>query len=523
MLSLLLKYNRLVKYLIAGSIGTFVNLVLLYFFTDILGIWYLISAGLAFIISFFISFFLQKFWTFSNRDKQKIYRQMAGYLSVALANLALNTLLMYLMVDGFKVWYMLAQFIVSALIACESYLVYNFFIFNGNGKSENGKINPRDPAGFGAGVKVLIATGIYPPDIGGPATMIEALANSLFKLGFEIRTITYAERTEPGQVYRISRAQNKVSRYFKYFCRLWFLSRRADVLYVTDTYSAGYFAYLIKRITGKKYIIRFAGDSAWEMAAGAGWVDDYVTDFQNIKYNQRIEKLKARRKKILVNADKVIAVSNFMAKVAKIIGVREEKIIVIYNAVDFFPASPKREVPLNPTLVYAGRLVPWKGVAMLIRAVGELKKNRSNILFEILGDGPEEAKLKELSGNLGLAKNVIFRGRVSEIESHKIFARSTIFVLNTNYEGLPHSVLNAMRSCLPVITTPIDGNLEVVEDGVNGLLATYNKLEDWLAAINNLLNNQNLQEEFSKNGLETAKRFKWSEVVEKTSALIRGL
>lgn len=509
MINFLQKYKRIIKYLIAGGTSALVDLSLLYILTDILGIWYLISACLAFATAFFVSFFLQKFWTFRDGDKEVMYKQMGAYSGVAMANFLINIALMYALVDGFKIWYMLAQFMASGLIAIESYLVYNFFIFNGSGKSKNGK------------VKILIATGIYPPDIGGPATMLEALINSLSD-DFEIRVITYAERTEAGRIYRISRTQNKLFRYLNYFWHLWLLSRRADILYVTDTYSVGYFAYLIKKLTGRKYIIRFAGDSAWEMAAGAGWTEDYITDFQNIKYDKRIEKLKARRKKILVSADKVIAVSDFMARVAKMIGVRAENLAVIYNAVDFFPLPPRREAPLNPTLVYAGRLVPWKGVSMLVQAVKELKKYQPNIIFEILGDGPEEAKLKELAGNLELAKNVIFRGRVSEEESHKIFARSTIFVLNTNYEGLPHSVLNAMRAGLPVITTPIGGNLEVVADGANGLLAPYNKLADWLVAINKLLNDRGLREKFSKNGLETIKRFKWNEVVEKTSALIRG-
>lgn len=508
MVNLLLEYKQIIKYLIAGGTATSVDLVLLYILTDILGVWYLISASLAFAIAFFVSFFLQKFWTFRDEDKEVMYKQMGVYLAVALTNLVLNATLMYVFVDGFKIWYMLAQIIASGLIACESYFIYQLLIFNKKNKAANGK------------TEVLIATGIYPPDIGGPATMLEALADSLSKLGFGIQTITYADRTEFGQVYRISKSQNKLGRYFKYLWYLWVLSRRADVLYVTDTYSVGYFAYLIKKLTGKKYIIRFAGDSAWEMATGAGWIEDYITDFQNIKYDRRIEKLKARRKKILINADKVIAVSYFMSKVAENIGVREKKITVIYNAVDFFSASPKREAPLNPTLVYAGRLVPWKGVGTLIRAIKELKNHRQNILFEILGDGPEEAKLKELVDNLGLSKNIIFRGRVSEEESHKIFARSTIFVLNTNYEGLPHSVLNAMRAGLPVITTPIGGNLEVVEDGVNGLLAPYDKLEDWVIAINKLLADRDLQEKFSKNGLATMEKFKWSNVVEKTSALI---
>jgi len=510
MINLLLKYKRIVKYLIAGGTSTSVDLILLYILTDILGFWYLTSAILAFSIAFFVSFFLQKFWTFRDGDKEVMYKQMGVYLGVALTNLALNTALMYIFVDGFKIWYMLAQFVISGLIACESYLIYKFFIFNRKDKPENGK------------VKILIATGIYPPDVGGPATMLAALAEAL-KKSFDIKIITYAgvDNSADG-IIRVKKS-DKFLKYPIYFCKMLMLAEWADILYITETYSVGYFAYLIKKLTGKKYIVRFAGDSAWEAAVGAGWTGDYITDFQNIKYDKRVEKLKARRKKILASADKVIAVSNFMAGVAKMIGVNEEKIAVIYNAVDFFPAPPKREAPLNPTLVYAGRLVPWKGVAMVIRAVKELKKNRPNILFEILGDGPEEIKLKELAGNLGLAENIIFRGRVSEEESHKIFARSTIFVLNTNYEGLPHSVLNAMRAGLPVITTPIGGNMEIIEGEINGLLASYDKLEDWLVAINKLLDDRILREKFSLNGLETIKRFKWSEVVEKTSALIYGL
>jgi len=511
MWNLLDKYKQIIKYLFAGGTAALVDLSSLYFFTDILGVWYLISACLAFILAFFVSFFLQKFWTFRDGNKEIMYKQMGAYLTVALINFLINIVSMYFLVDGLKVWYMLAQFIVSGLVAVESYLVYKTFIFHSGNKPAGGKI------------KVLIATGIYPPDIGGPATMLGALVSSLSEVDFLFKIITYADKTEAGQVYRISRAQNKILRYLKYFWRFWLLARWADVIYVTDTYSVGYFAYLIKKITGKKYIIRFAGDSAWEAAAGAGWTEDYITDFQKIRYDRRIEKLKSRRKKVLVNADAVIAVSNFMAELAGLIGVREERVTVIYNAVDFFSTPPKREIPINPILVYAGRLVRWKGVAMLIRAVKESKNRWPNLILEILGDGAEEDKLKRMVDNLGLTENVIFRGRVSEAESHKFFARATLFVLNTNYEGLPHSILNAMRSGLPVITTAIDGNQEIVQNGQNGLLVPYNNLEDWVAAIDKLLSDKGLQQKFSISGLETIKKFKWSEVAEKTSVLIREL
>lgn len=378
-------------------------------------------------------------------------------------------------------------------------------------------------------MKILIATGIYPPDLGGPATILTELPGALKKAGLAVKVVTYsdvllseAEKKE-GMVYRISRQQSSWFRQVKYFWQLLKLSFWADLIYATDTYSVGYFAYLIKILTGKKYLIRFAGDSAWEAAVAKGWIKDYIVDFQKKKYDSRIEKLKQRRARIMVGADRVIVVSNFLAEVAGLIGVAKEKIKVIYNSVDFFGEQPIKVRPVAPTLVFAGRLMSWKGVEALLYVVVKLKNDWPDIIFEILGDGPEEKKLKDLARELKIEERVNFHGRVSEKESHEIFARSTIFVLNTNYEGLPHSVLNAMRSGLPVITTSIGGNVEVVKDGENGLLVPYDDQAAWLAALNRLLRDEALQETFSANGLKALENFRWDNLVEKTLAVLKEL
>ncbi|MFH1583342.1 MAG: glycosyltransferase, partial [Candidatus Falkowbacteria bacterium] len=197
--------------------------------------------------------------------------------------------------------------------------------------------------------KILIATGIYPPDLGGPATLLTELPSAFVKRGIEVKVITYSDVVLTPQekqekiVYRISRQQYSFCRKAKYFWQMLGLSFWSDLIYVTDTYSVGYFAYLIKKLTGKKYIIRFAGDSAWEKAAAAGWTKDYIVDFQNKKYDSKIEKLKQRRAIILKNADGVIAVSHFMSDLAQKIGVDGKKITMIYNAVDFFKNLPSRQ------------------------------------------------------------------------------------------------------------------------------------------------------------------------------------
>jgi len=159
----------------------------------------------------------------------------------------------------------------------------------------------------------------------------------------------------------------------------------------------------------------------------------------------------------------------------------------------------------------------------MLRVLARLKTRWPEIIFEILGDGPEGERLKELARKLGIENNVEFRGRISEPATHDFFARSTVFVLNTNYEGLPHSILNAMACGLPVITTPVGGNPEVVQGGVNGLLAPYNDESAWQEAIERLLVDEALQQKFIENGKKTLENFRWEKLVDETVAAINSL
>ena len=128
------RYQRLLRYLAAGGFAAAVDLGLLYVFTDLFLIHYLTSAILAFILTFFVSFTLQKFWTFQDSSTHKVHAQAFTYLVVALVNLAINTLLMYVLVDVLAIWYLGAQILASGLIAFESFFVSRYFIFHGGMK-----------------------------------------------------------------------------------------------------------------------------------------------------------------------------------------------------------------------------------------------------------------------------------------------------------------------------------------------------------------------------------------------------
>ena len=120
------RYQRLLRYLMAGGTAATVDLLLLYIFTDIFGIYYLLSAVLAFLVAFAVSFTLQKFWTFQDHSTDRVHTQAVAYFFIAGGNLLLNTVLMYVLVDGYGVWYLLAQFIISGLIAFGSFFISRY-------------------------------------------------------------------------------------------------------------------------------------------------------------------------------------------------------------------------------------------------------------------------------------------------------------------------------------------------------------------------------------------------------------
>lgn len=124
------KKNILLRYLVAGVFAASTNIGLLYIFTDILKIWYLYSSILSFIIAIIISFTLQKFWTFNDKETSKLHHQFTRYFGVAILGIIINISSMYVLVDLFNIWYILAQIITGVFIAVFNFLMYKFFIFN---------------------------------------------------------------------------------------------------------------------------------------------------------------------------------------------------------------------------------------------------------------------------------------------------------------------------------------------------------------------------------------------------------
>ncbi len=117
------------RFLIAGGSATALDLVLLYIGTEYLKLHYLVSASIALVIAYTLSFFLQKLWTFRDRAKDRLAHQAFGYAVFVAINIGLNALLLWFFVNELFLWYIAAQVVVSVFIALISYVVYKKILF----------------------------------------------------------------------------------------------------------------------------------------------------------------------------------------------------------------------------------------------------------------------------------------------------------------------------------------------------------------------------------------------------------
>lgn len=125
--------------------------------------------------------------------------------------------------------------------------------------------------------------------------------------------------------------------------------------------------------------------------------------------------------------------------------------------------------PEDTLAVAVARLVPWKGIEMLIDAVAILAPSRPRLRVVVVGDGPLRAELEQRAAARGVGGQLTFAGMRRDVP--EILAAADVFVLPSIAEGMPIAVLEAMAAGLPIVATAVDGVPEVVLDGEVGLLA----------------------------------------------------
>jgi teichuronic acid biosynthesis glycosyltransferase TuaC len=202
-------------------------------------------------------------------------------------------------------------------------------------------------------------------------------------------------------------------------------------------------------------------------------------------------------KRALLSADLVISVSNQLnASVAQICGVSEEKTMVIGNGVDltkFHRTSgdeirQQLKIPKNSkVLIAVGNLIPLKGFDRLINLMPVLRQQAGDVHLIIVGGAPAGdptvQSLTKLISTLGLTTNVHMIGKVLQSELHRYYSAANVFVSATEFEGWSNVLLEAMACGLPIVTTRVGGNPQVVATPEVGTLVEYWNAQEAIEAI----------------------------------------
>lgn len=364
-------------------------------------------------------------------------------------------------------------------------------------------------------MKILVATGIYPPTIGGPATYSKMLHDKLPAYGINVEVLSFDE----------VRHLPKVVSHIAYFLKVIFRSRGCDIVYAQDPVSVGFPAMLAAKVLRKRFMLKIVGDYAWEQGVQRFGVQDLLDEFSlnKSKYGLRIRMFKWMQFIVQKNADKIIVPSKYLKKIVTNWGnVDADKINVVYNAfegVDFLPAREdlKKELGLKgKVMTSVGRLVPWKGFDGLIVAMQDILKYFPNLTLYIIGNGPDKEHLKNLIAETGLQKSVILLGGLPQKTLFKYIKASDIFVLNTSYEGFSHQLVEVLALGTPCVTTNAGGNVEIIENKKNGILFNYNDVPTIKKSVIRILQDNDLSESLSRAGIETVRNFSEEKMLSET-------
>jgi glycosyltransferase involved in cell wall biosynthesis len=222
-------------------------------------------------------------------------------------------------------------------------------------------------------------------------------------------------------------------------------------------------------------------------------------------------------------ADRIGCVSEEIGEGMRWLGASDEKLLVMLNSVDLEKFNGKnriRESMERRKVLFVGRLAKEKGVEYLIRATPDILAKIENVSISIIGSGTLENSLKRLSRKVGVGERVLFVGNLDSNELTEEYSQADIVVVPSLSEGHALVPLEALACGTPVVGSRIDGIVESVIHGYNGLLVAPRDHKAIASAIVKLLSDDQLLKKLSDNARSSVRKFSWDETISK---LIKGL
>ena len=326
-------------------------------------------------------------------------------------------------------------------------------------------------------MKIVLATGIYPPDIGGPATYARALAEELCKRGVEVVVVTYGDirhQTSDSslkshvpslwKVIHLPKNGGPLARWLRYAKALREHASDADGVIAFSSVSTGV-PLMLARLKKPKKILRLGGDFFWERYTDRGGKKNLREFYESPPWLYWYTSIPIRG--IFWGVDVLVFSTRYQEEMYEKYFKALPKHSVIENAIP--EGAPKLHEKHEPfRLLFLGRLVGFKNLPALVRAIGTLREAplRRNVTLAFVGDGPMKMCLEGLVRSLKLQGWVRFLPSTHDEEKKRYFADYDLLVLPSLTELSPNVVLEARAHGLPVLLSSETGLSERLREGM---------------------------------------------------------
>lgn len=352
-------------------------------------------------------------------------------------------------------------------------------------------------------MKVVLASGIWPPDAGGPASHAPEVATFLHERGHGVTVLTTADAPPPQERYAVrwvSRSLPPGVRHVRFAWELARLARHANVVYTMSVLGRSTVACALARTA---FVVKLPDDPAFERARRRDLFHGTLDEFQSAR-GPAIAALRALRTTEVSRAAHVVTPSAYLRDVVVRWGIPRDRVSVLANPV---PGTVKHTVSdtvkAPDTFVFAGRLNAQKALGTVLEALTHV----DGASLVVAGDGPERAELERRARELGLNGRVRFLGTQPRERVLELFRGAEAAVLSSAWENFPHTVVEALAVGTPVIATAVGGVAEIVEDGHNGLLVPAGDSEAFAAALRRFLEDADLRERLRAAAAPSVERF----------------
>jgi glycosyltransferase involved in cell wall biosynthesis len=345
-------------------------------------------------------------------------------------------------------------------------------------------------------VRVLVVSGIWPPDVGGPASHAPEVARFLVGRGHDVEVVTTAAAPPAGEPYVVHWASRRLPKgaiHVRTASLVRSRAHRADVVYTTGMFGRSAAGAIAAR---RPYVVKLTADPAFERSRRRGMVEGDVEDFQRGGGGTIAALLRRARDVELRRAAHVICPSAYLRDLVLSWGVRPDRVAVLPNPAPEVPELPPRDelrraFGLNgATLAFAGRLTAQKSLDRALEAVA----SSDGVRLVIAGDGPDREPLESRARELGVADRVFFLGSQPRGRIMELLRAADATILSSSWENFPHTVMEALAVGTPVLAMEAGGVAEVVHDGVNGLLVSPGDTAGLAEAVRRYFADEQLRE-----------------------------